>query len=193
MAGVASTMSAPFARTWAHNLAEGNHTVPCRPLGELIRFAGLRRIHFFSLDVEGAELDVLRSMDWAVPVHVWTVELDGTNPTKDAKVRALLRSHGYVSRGLVPHPKQRLNELFVHGALAETADARTQMCRACLVGPPPRSNLPRGHDVKADDAIMRAARSGRDLCYRDYVYGLPAANSRTKRRDRSAERRRARP
>ena len=47
------------------------------------------------LDVDGVELMVLRTMDWAVEVCVWLVEMDGTNPEKDEGVAELLKSHGY--------------------------------------------------------------------------------------------------
>ena len=47
-----------------------------------------------SLDVDGAELSVLKTFDWTVPIGVLLVELDGSNRDKDEAVRALLRSHG---------------------------------------------------------------------------------------------------
>ena len=91
-------------------------------------------MHLLSLDVEGAELIVLNSMDWSIQVHVWMIELDGTNPAKDDAVRGLLRSHGYVS-----HPKPsrgntlKDSELFLHGSLQGSVAARTVHCRRCTV------------------------------------------------------------
>jgi len=52
-------------------------------------------VDFFSLDVQGAELMVLKTMNWSVPVSVFMVELDGVSPSKDNEVRALLRAHNY--------------------------------------------------------------------------------------------------
>ena len=94
--------------------------VRCRPLGKLAREIGVEHVDFWSLDVEGAELTVLevhlcthahaytlhtrvrvracacmlQTWDWAIPVDVLLVELDGRNAKKDGDVRALLRRRG---------------------------------------------------------------------------------------------------
>lgn len=69
--------------------------MPCRPLASLLHEAGIRSVDFFSLDVEGSELTVLQTMDWAVPVSVLMVEQDGLNAAKDAAVRAMLTARGF--------------------------------------------------------------------------------------------------
>ena len=49
--------------------------VPCRPMSEILRKHGLTRINFFSLDVEGSELEVLKTVDWgSVAIDVLIVE-----------------------------------------------------------------------------------------------------------------------
>ena len=77
--------------------ASPNHTfsVPCGPLQDWLTLLRFEAIDFFSLDVEGAELLVLETMDWTIPVRVFMIELDDSNPTKDAAVRTLLKSNGY--------------------------------------------------------------------------------------------------
>jgi len=53
------------------------HEVPCRPLGAILEENGVHRINFFSLDVEGAELKVLRTIDWdKIKIDVLMVETD---------------------------------------------------------------------------------------------------------------------
>ena len=122
-AGLPNQMSESYKAVWSkRGRLQHKHTVPCRPIGEMIRLAKLEEIHFFSLDVEGAELLVLSTMDWSVPVHVWMVEMPsdddqrkeidcdhvveqmgddaiaagGANSTcKQAQIRALMRKHGY--------------------------------------------------------------------------------------------------
>ena len=57
---------------------------------------GITHVDFWVLDVEGAELEVLRVFDFAaVSVDVVVVEVDRTNQAKDDAVRAVLRASGY--------------------------------------------------------------------------------------------------
>ena len=114
-AGVRAEMASGFQRLWNRygELRSYNYTVPCRPLTDMLRLArGLKEIHLFSLGVEGAELIVLQTMDWTIPVHVWLVELDAFNRGNDSAVRALLGDHGYVSPGI--GNVGLANEPFVH-------------------------------------------------------------------------------
>ena len=61
----------------------------------MLQLVGLREIDAFILDVEGAELQVLRTMDWTVPVRVWLIEQAPHNPDV-AKIDALMSEHGCV-------------------------------------------------------------------------------------------------
>ena len=57
---------------------------------------GVQRDNFFSLDVEGAELAVLRTVDFGrVSFDVICVEADGHDEAKDAAVVSLLEGEGY--------------------------------------------------------------------------------------------------
>ena len=67
--------------------------VPCRPIGRMLNEAGIKAVDFFILDVEGAELMVLETMDWSISVKVFVVEMG--RGEKDKKVIDLLASKGY--------------------------------------------------------------------------------------------------
>ena len=55
----------------------------------MVDATGLLDINLFSLDVEGGELSVLRTLDLeATNIQVVVVELDGRNPEKDEQVRS---------------------------------------------------------------------------------------------------------
>ena len=67
--------------------------VPSRPLGSILREAGVTRIDFWSLDVEGGELEVLKSMDWTIPVYLLCSET--REPDRKADCDAILKEHGF--------------------------------------------------------------------------------------------------
>ena len=74
--------------------------VACRPLTPLLSLFGISHIHIWVLDVEGAELEVLKAVDFsAVVIDVIFVEADGGNPEKDAGVVSLLKSNGFIHEG----------------------------------------------------------------------------------------------
>ena len=71
--------------------------VPCRPLAPLLSMFGVAHIDLWVLDVEGAELEVLKTFDFrAITVDVVCIEQDGGNPVKDAAVRALMDKEGFI-------------------------------------------------------------------------------------------------
>lgn len=64
-------------------------------------------------------------MDWNIPVLVWSIELDGSNPAKDQAVRELLQSKGYAT-----FTRHKINEIFVRDM--KVAQKRTEGCRKCV-------------------------------------------------------------
>ena len=102
--GIWELMSPAFKKTWYPNVQDvaGFPEVTCEPLGAILKQFGIRHIDFFSLDVEGGELDVLRSIDWDFTrVSVIVVEADGRNKAKDLAVRDFLVDHGFQVHGHV--------------------------------------------------------------------------------------------
>jgi len=67
--------------------------VPCRPIGRMLKESGVRAVDFFILDVEGAELMILETMDWSIPVKVFVVEMGRGD--KDKQLIDLLQRKGY--------------------------------------------------------------------------------------------------
>lgn len=67
--------------------------VPSRTLGSILHEAGIRRIDFWSLDVEGGELEVLRSMDWSIPVYLICIETQ--EPDRKKLCDEILTSNGF--------------------------------------------------------------------------------------------------
>jgi FkbM family methyltransferase len=71
--------------------------ITCLPLRALFRMFGVSHVDALFVDVEGAELQVLQTVDFKrTHVSVVVVEADNHSPTKDADVRALMKHHGFV-------------------------------------------------------------------------------------------------
>jgi FkbM family methyltransferase len=95
IAGILSEMSEQHKHLWAEELTE-THLVPCGRLDAILDDAHIDHIDFLSIDVEGAELLVLETMNWEIETFVICIELDGTNPVKDSECRNILKNHGFV-------------------------------------------------------------------------------------------------
>ena len=92
---ILSGMYAPSART--DEAIAAMPLVPCRPLGPLLALWGITHIDFWVLDVEGAEEEVLATIDFSlVTIDVIVIELDGGNAAKDERCRMLLLASGFV-------------------------------------------------------------------------------------------------
>mmetsp|Transcript_33487 Transcript_33487/g.73085 ORF Transcript_33487/g.73085 Transcript_33487/m.73085 type:complete len:354 (-) Transcript_33487:107-1168(-) len=63
------------------------YKVPCEPMWRMLRDASLPHIDLLTVDVEGAEETVLKSIDWRLPIHVVVVEMDGRDPAGDERIR----------------------------------------------------------------------------------------------------------
>jgi hypothetical protein len=50
-------------------------SVACDGLGAYAKRAGITKVDFMSIDVEGVELEVLSSFDWSIPVQVAVIEV----------------------------------------------------------------------------------------------------------------------
>jgi FkbM family methyltransferase len=99
-AGIWEFMSVSFRATWWQDVRLAD-TVPirCTPLRQLLQenTPHVRFYDFLSLDVEGAELQVLQSINFtATAFGVILVEADDHSRRKNLAVCLLLRRHGYV-------------------------------------------------------------------------------------------------
>jgi FkbM family methyltransferase len=69
------------------------HWVPVRPVMDVLAEAGLTHIAYFSLDVEGAELDILGGIDFSrVRIDLFSIE---ENSDRFGALQALLGPQGY--------------------------------------------------------------------------------------------------
>jgi FkbM family methyltransferase len=95
VSGQLIAMTARHKYKWRKELGGGIEPVPCGTLPELMEEHGFASgANFLSLDVEGAEEIVLRTAFPALRFDAVYVEVDGTDPAKDARVGTLLRAAG---------------------------------------------------------------------------------------------------
>jgi FkbM family methyltransferase len=96
--GAAVKHAAEAFMTGWHSKQPGRVAVACVPLQMLLDRTGLYDIDLFSLDVEGAELAVLETIDFSVTnIRVIIVELDEHDKAQDARVRSLLYNEGFIN------------------------------------------------------------------------------------------------
>ena len=95
-AGMPSEMSAAYLRSWGRRIPQRNAVaeVPCRSLTSLMHENGLASgAELLSLDVQGAEELVLRSVDPAV-FKVVVVEMDGFDRARESRIHSLILGAG---------------------------------------------------------------------------------------------------
>ena len=69
-----------------------NVVVKCYPLSSLMNTLGQTHIDYFSLDVEGAEMIILQSIDWKhLDIDVFTIETDQHRQ----EILTFMKTHGY--------------------------------------------------------------------------------------------------
>ena len=94
-------MPAEFAKAY-HTHHKSAIKTPCKPMSEYL--TGHAVIDFFSLDVEGAELTVLETIDWsAVRIDVLMIEMDhwADSNGRNSRIRTFVEEKGYVACGKV--------------------------------------------------------------------------------------------
>jgi len=82
--------------------------VPSKRLDSVLYDSGIKRIDFWSLDVEGSEFEALQTMDWAIPVYLICIEKQGD---RKALCDSILRSNGFIFTEELAH-----NEVWINPA-----------------------------------------------------------------------------
>jgi len=119
--GILEFMPPSFISDWHGNVdLKTLPTVPCKPLSSILDESSLdprQIIDLFSLDVEGGEFQVVKTIDFTKH-HFGIIfyEADGRNVMKDEAVKTLLEQNGYVFRrhhsGSNFHINHRWDEIY---------------------------------------------------------------------------------
>lgn len=101
--GILEFMAPSFFERWHPNVDKSAlPEIPCKPLSEILDMSSLNTnavIDFLSLDVEGAEFEVVKTLDFSR--HIFGVifyEADGHDPAKNEAMKTFLEMNGYPFR-----------------------------------------------------------------------------------------------
>lgn len=130
-AGIELYMSESFKRAH-HSSTHKTERIMAYPLSKILKEHRITYVDFFSLDVEGCEESVLRSIDFdTVQFYVICIELDGHNPQKDERCREILLKNGFkfdlrmcINEFWVNEKYERINKLYSSKKLSFTPKFR---------------------------------------------------------------------
>ena len=72
------------------------YKVKTKPFFKILEEINIKRVDFFSIDVEGGELDVLKTFNWSIPVYLVLIEMDGLDEDKDESCRNILLKENFL-------------------------------------------------------------------------------------------------
>jgi len=110
--GALSALSDKWIDAWKLD-KEKTTKVRSRKLCDILHETNVPYIDFWSLDVEGSELEVLKSMDWDIPVYIICMEVSAWGDEGQKNVeecRVILRSKGFTCDG----KKRGLDEFWIN-------------------------------------------------------------------------------
>ena len=94
VSGVKSALTQDYIMTWELDKSR-EYGVLSAPLKAVMEAERVAYVDFMSIDVQGAELLVLGSMSWDIPIGVICIELEGQHPEHDDACRAMLQERGF--------------------------------------------------------------------------------------------------
>ena len=117
VSGIADTLPESHIKNWFESdnpqfkdLPQSEIMMKPVTLTSIINASGVDHIDFFSLDVEGHELNVLKSFDFSIPVNVLLIECLDDNDAKELEISDLLKRNGFIFLEKTAHNNIWLNE-----------------------------------------------------------------------------------
>lgn len=106
LGGIDSTMTDHHRKSW--NLTN-SYYVQSIPISKLLKDIPIKEVDLFSVDVEGGELEVLKTFDWNIHVNVIMVEIFGVDEEKDEQIRTFLKEKNFSFSEKVPSSEVWVN------------------------------------------------------------------------------------
>jgi FkbM family methyltransferase len=100
VSGVKDSLAESHKKAWFDNpefgcLPQAIQKMKPRTLTDIIKDSGVSHIDFFSLDVEGHELNVLKSYDFSVPIDIILIETIDEKKTENYQCAEILIRKGF--------------------------------------------------------------------------------------------------
>ncbi len=98
LGGIKSTMSEGHFLGWKLNEESSyivNSTKMSNILSEVNKLRKINKVDLFSVDVEGGELEVLKTYDWSIPTYLVLIEMSKFDLLKDDHCRQILKKNNF--------------------------------------------------------------------------------------------------
>ena len=108
VSGIKQHMTKNFIDRW--HSKSNTIKVKTKTLSDIFQEKNIKYIDFFSLDVEGGELDVLKTIKWEdINIYLICIELDRHNEKKNKECRQILIDNGFIFK-----VKMSINEFWLN-------------------------------------------------------------------------------
>jgi FkbM family methyltransferase len=106
-AGLVYTMDIKFKNI--HHPNSNEYYVDGEPISSILDKSNITYIDLITIDVEGGEEVVLKTMNFKIPIYLICIELDCHNIEKDERCRKILLDNGFLF-----HKRININEFWVN-------------------------------------------------------------------------------
>lgn len=107
LGGVLSTMHDDHKFGWGLD-KQNSYLVKSKPISEVIKDLDIKKVDFFSIDVEGGEYEVLKTFNWEIPVYVILIEMSH-DKERNKLCREFMKSKGFVFNTIIG-----INEVWIN-------------------------------------------------------------------------------
>lgn len=94
LGGIKNLLPEQHIKGWNLNI-NNSYLVESKPIRKILEGIDIKRVDLFSIDVEGGELEVLKTFDWGIPVYIVLIEISKYDEKKDQECRDFLKSKGF--------------------------------------------------------------------------------------------------
>jgi FkbM family methyltransferase len=89
-----------------------SYLVKSKPISKIIENINIPKVDFFSIDVEGHELKVLKTFNWEIPVYIILIEMSDYNDKTNEECRTLLLGKGFMFDSKIGNNEVWINHKF---------------------------------------------------------------------------------